>query len=190
MRKREAPEEQWRDIPGCGGLYQASTAGRIRKAWPKSGKRTPVAQYPKKSRRKPAGKKILYVHLTMADGRRIERPVLKLIAETFCEVPAGCAAVHRNGMRSDNSAENIVFLSNKDLGYRYGAKASRRPVCKVDPEGNIIEVYSSARAAGRANHMSYQTILDRCNGKVKNPTALDGFNYAWDEGEYMEGEGQ
>ncbi len=30
--------------------------------------------------------------------------------------------------------------------------------------------------------MSYQTIMDRCNGKIKKTTpAPDGFEYAWDD---------
>ena len=39
----------------------------------------------------------------------------------------------------------------------------------------------SAREAAKANHMSYQTVLDRCNGKVKNPYALDGFTYRFED---------
>lgn len=37
------------------------------------------------------------------------------------------------------------------------------------------------REAAKANHMSYQTVLDRCNGKVKNPYALDGFTYRFED---------
>lgn len=62
-----------------------------------------------------------------------------------------------------------------------GALSSRRPVEKVDMNGAVVEVYSSARAAARANHMSYQTVLDRCNGKVKNPYTLDGHNYRFEK---------
>jgi hypothetical protein len=29
--------------------------------------------------------------------------------------------------------------------------------------------------------MSYQTIMDRCNGQLQRPFAADGFEYAWDE---------
>ena len=31
--------------------------------------------------------------------------------------------------------------------------------------------------------MSYQTIIDRCNGKVKSAFAPDGFAYAWEDSE-------
>lgn len=29
--------------------------------------------------------------------------------------------------------------------------------------------------------MSYQTVLDRCNGKVKQPFALDGHTYQFEK---------
>lgn len=29
--------------------------------------------------------------------------------------------------------------------------------------------------------MSYQTVRDRCNGRVKNPYALDGYNYIFED---------
>lgn len=44
-----------------------------------------------------------------------------------------------------------------------------------------MEVYSSAREAARRNFMSYQTVIDLCNGKVKRGKAPDGFVYEWDD---------
>ena len=41
--------------------------------------------------------------------------------------------------------------------------------------------YRDRKEAARANHMSYQTVLDRCNGKVKKPFALDGTTYVFDD---------
>lgn len=75
---------------------------------------------------------------------------------------------------------NIAFTSRQELGRRTGANATRIPVAKVTPEGEIVAVYPSARVAARENHMSYQTVLDRCNGRVKKPFALDGHTYQFD----------
>ena len=49
--------------------------------------------------------------------------------------------------------------------------------------GLIVDVYSSARKAARENYMSYQTIMDRCNGKCKSAFAPDGYAYAWEDSE-------
>ena len=31
------------------------------------------------------------------------------------------------------------------------------------------------------NNMSFMTVISRCNGRIKNPFALDGHNYQWDD---------
>lgn len=64
----------------------------------------------------------------------------------------------------------------------------QRVVVKVDPAGEVVEFYRSAREAGYMNHMSYQTVLDRCKRKVKKPFALDGYNYLWED-DYFAHEG-
>lgn len=62
-------------------------------------------------------------------------------------------------------------------------KSRRQPVAKIDCNGEVVEVYSSAREAARKNYMSYQTIIDRCNRKCKSTFAPDGYAYAWDDKE-------
>lgn len=43
--------------------------------------------------------------------------------------------------------------------------------------------YQVDREAARENYMSYQTIIDRCNGKCKSAFAPDGYAYAWEDSE-------
>lgn len=176
-------QEVWRDVPGFDGRYQVSNKGRARRIYPKSGTVRMKQPYQRQRREKSANRKMLLIKMTYPDGRTVERPLLKVVAETFCEIPDGMLVVHRNGFHLDNSLDNVAFISRKGAGHIYGRmSARRRPVCKVNSSSQVVEVYASARAAGKANHMSYQTILDRCNNKIKNPFALDGFNYQWDEG--------
>ena len=176
----DLPYEQWRDIPGFFGRYQVSSEGRVRRVWPKSGKVTFMQPYTCK-RAKAANSETLRVHLSLPNGQRVERPVMKLVADVFLNVPKGKHAVHRNGVRSDNSVSNIVLMSAQELGKKYGACSSRRTVVKVDSAGEVLECYSSAREAARNNFVSYQTVMDRCNGKVKKEFALDGCSYRWDD---------
>lgn len=172
--------EQWRNIPGFDGLYQASTEGRIRKILPRSGKVRLLHPY-RRQRKGKANSEALRVHLSLPDGRRVERTVLKLVAETFFQIPEGKVPVHRNGLHTDVSPRNITFLSCKELGKKYGSQSSRRPVIKITPDGEEVASYSSARAAARANFVSYQTVMDRCNRKIKKEFALSGFSYRWDD---------
>jgi hypothetical protein len=53
-------------------------------------------------------------------------------------------------------------------------------VLKVNQEGEVIACYRSAREAARRNYVSYQTVLDRCHNKTKNPFWLDGYSYVFD----------
>ena len=172
--------EQWRDIPGFDGRYQASTAGRIRHIWPKSKKIKILNPFIRGRAKKHSSRNAMRVHLSYPDGRRVERTVIKLVADTFFGDTSGKTAVHRNGVRSDNSVSNIQFLTNAELGKTFGSRANRRPVIKIDRDGEIVDCYSSARQAAKANHMSYQTVIDRCNQKIRKPFELDGHNYQWE----------
>lgn len=120
--------------------------------------------------------------LTSPDGKAKDIPVLRLMVLTwFGECPPGKVPYHKNGDLADHSLHNIGFASRKELGRKTGAKARRKAVRKISPAGAVIDIYPSARAAARANYLSYQSVIDRCNGKVKKPFALDGFNYQYDE---------
>ena len=168
--------EIWKDIPGYEGVYQASTEGRIRRMF-KNGRTRLLTPY----HRRMTGSQRLVVKLCV--GRKAREPVvIGVIAMTFLgPCPDGCVPYHVNGMQDDNSVRNIEYIPRSELGRKTGASSKRRPVAKVDASGEPVEFYSSAREAGRKNHMSYQTVLDRCNGKVKNPFALDGYDYRWDD---------
>lgn len=180
-RSREITQgEKWRDIPGFGGLYQASTEGRIRKVWPKSGKTTIMCGY-QRSRGNNSQRLAQRVHLVKPDGKRVERTIISIVADTFFSVPGGKIAIHRNGLKSDNSVSNIEFVTRYELGKRFGSESKRRPVIKIDQSGEIIACYTSAREAAKDNYISYQSVMDRCNRVIKNEYALDGCTYRWDD---------
>lgn len=155
-----AAPEIWRDIPGYDGRYQASTEGRIRRIWPVSGKTTVCKAY-KRERRKKTNSNAWRVHISLPDGRRVERTVISLVAETFCGSTPGRRAVHRNGMSADNSLANIALMTTSQIGKAFGAQAKRRPVVKIDESGEIIACYPSARIAAKENYVSHQTVADR-----------------------------
>lgn len=123
-----------------------------------------------------------FVKLTDASGKSKDVSVLGLMVDVwFGGCPAGKVPYHKNGDLTDNDIRNIGFTSRPELGKLTGAKSARRPVRKVDESGEAVAFYPSAREAARQNHMSYQAVLDRCNGKVKKPFALDGHTYQFDD---------
>lgn len=171
----------WKDIPGYNGKYQASVDGNVRRVY-KSGKTRLMTPYRKSSAK---AKKILrdrlFVKLTK-DGISKEVPMLRVMVSTyFGAVPEGKVPYHKNKIVTDNFAANIGFIDRVTLGKMTGAMSKRIPVVKIDRQGEEVAFYTSAREAARENNMSYQTVLDRCNNKVKRPFELDGHNYQFDE---------
>lgn len=166
--------ETWRDIRGYDGRYQVDREGNIRRVFP-SGKTRLLKPHHKKM----SGSQRLIVHLTH-NGKSKEIIVMQIVAKAFLgPCPEGCVPYHKNGCQSDNYVNNIAYIDRRELGKMTGARSRRKPVAKIDQNGEIVEVYSSAREAARNNYMSYQTIMDRCNGKIKR-IAPDGYYYKWD----------
>lgn len=172
--------EDWRRVPGWGGVYEISDMGNVR-SWRWRGQHRAARPHPMKLfvRKRCGGG--LFVKLTDENGVSRCVSVLGLMAEAWLGGKRpGQVPYHKNGDLKDNWVGNIAFTSRQELGRRTGANATRIPVAKVTPEGEIVAVYPSARVAARENHMSYQTVLDRCNGRVKKPFALDGHTYQFD----------
>lgn len=185
---KENSPNQWRDIPGYDGAYQISWSGQVR-TWRWRGShylKEPkmLTQYIRQKRGKGRKSNRCYVKLTDSNGNAKEVAVIRLVVEIWLGgYPPGKVAYHKNGNLMDNSAGNIGFITPRQLGKITGAKSGRMPVAKVAQDGNVVEIYPSARKAAKANHMSYQTVLDRCHNKVKKPFALDGYTYRFDCGE-------
>jgi len=170
----------WRNIPEYDGKYQASFDGQIQRVY-KSGTTRLMTPYKKSSK---SAKRILrnrlFVKLTK-DGKSKEVPMLKIMVATYYgSVPQGKVPYHKDGSVTNNEAGNVGFIDKKTLGQKTGAISRRKPVAKTDRTGETIAFYSSAREAAKHNHMSYQTVLDRCHNKVKRPFELDGYNYQFD----------
>lgn len=165
-------DELWKPIDGYDGRYQVNMAGDVRRIC--KHKMVRLQSYPHR------GDWVVKLSLHRAAK---EHKVSHLVAAAFLPCPRkGLVLWHKNGMLSDNFAGNLEWISRRELGKKTALLAGkRRPVAKIAISGEVIEFYASARAAARKNHMSYQTVLDRCNGKVKKPFALDGHTYAFEE---------
>ena len=178
LTQADIDAEVWRDVPGFDGVYQVSTFGRVRKIWPK-GTVTMVARM-KKTCGRSSNKRAPRVKLRLPDGRYVTPTVLKVMADTFMDVTEGCVPVCKNGLHDDTSINNIAIMTYSELGKRYGALAKRKPVVKIDSNGDIVAFYSSVREAARDNYMSSQTVIDRCNRKLKRDHLKDQYTYRWD----------
>ena len=107
---------------------------------------------------------------------------MSLMRITFIgDLPKGYVTYHKNGIKTDDILGNIGVITKKELSKKTGQMNGRATkVAKINHDGEIVAFYKSAREAARQNYMSYQTILDRRNGKVKGIYAPDGYAYCKD----------
>lgn len=166
MRIKQINPRGWYDIPGYDGKYQINYFGNVRRALKR-------------------GYKALHPYIKTTNGRRVvklnckEQVIMKLMQITFIgELPPGMVTYHKNGIITDDALNNIGIITRSELGRLTGrGNGCETSVVKISEEGQIVDFYRSVREAGRKNHMSYQTILDRINGKVKSLYAPDGYVY-------------
>ena len=184
MRERKQLKEVgfYRPIPGYQGLYEIDTFGNIHRNF--KTKSVPMTSHEKKGQ--------LVARLMLPTGKRKEERIHKLVQLTFLgPAPPGKVLYHKNGDKLDNCLHNLGFIDRKTLGKMTGHRSRQKAVLQIDRDGNIVKIYRSARAAGLDNYMSYQTIMDRCNGRTKGEYASDGFKYIWDDNyEYSDTEEQ
>ena len=130
--------EEWKDIPGYEGLYQASNLGRIRTA---EGKTTSSARFPVRVWKQRIMKPKISTNKKGRHDMRIELwkgkehktlLVSRLIALTWCKgYQDGWTVNHKNGNPLDNSAENLEWLSLGD-NIRHGFANGLYPQARLD----------------------------------------------------------
>lgn len=164
----------WTDIKGYEGKYQASTDGQIRKLYKTREPRVMTQEI--KNR-------ISIIRLSDQSGRK-EFRVHRLIYEAFKgTIPDGYSVRHVNNVKSENFIWNLEAISKEELGKKTGHRSRQKAVLKFDKKGEVIKIYRSARQCARLNHMSYQTVIDRCNFKgIKHSLFIGGYAYCWDDG--------
>lgn len=174
---------EWKDIPGYNGKYQISVDGEVRHVWP-SGKVTllhPFRYGAQGGKAEKSRRSTLYVKLRK-DGVDHVHKVFRLMADTFLGgIPDGLVAYHKDGHPQNDYLRNIGFITPQQLGSLTGRKSHRRCVMKLDQDGEVVDIFPSAREAARQEHMSYQAVIDRCLGRIKKPYALNGYTYVYEE---------
>ena len=180
--------EEWKDIPGYEGLYQASNTGYIRSV---EGKTTSNSRYavrkwssrilkPKKRMRTNG----MYDHRVelWKDGTHKSLLVARLVAMTWCEgYKEGLTVNHIDGNPLNNVVANLEWVTrseNIQKGYETGLYDNARKKCVLkDKEDSSMHVFNS----------QYEASKFLCHGKkyvnnriIKNKTSV----FSKDGGEY------
>lgn len=143
--------------------YQVSNYGRFRKKNPKNGYR-----YLKPFRK---------VNLFQVKIKDKDMNCARLVANAFIkQLSKEDRVYHKNKNESDNYYRNLEIVTLKELGKRTGHISKSQRVVEVKGD-EIIRDWPSARKAAKDLYISYQTVMDYCNNKVKKPM----FNLMWED---------
>lgn len=153
--------EQWRDIPGYEGLYQASNLGQIRTC---EGKITRNARYSKrvwkqrilkqKVQEQKNGRKDARVSL-WKDGTCKTCLVARLVAMAWVDGwGKGMTVNHIDGNSMNNTSSNLEWLSLGDNirhGFSHGLYTAQKPVALAN-ETDVVKFDSYADASRFLGH--------------------------------------
>ena len=160
--------EIWKNIE-YDTRYQVSNYGRFRKKTPKGNYRF----------LKPFRKNNL-ITIKIKDK---DFNCARLVANAYLKKLSNKDRVfHKDGFEFNNYLNNLEIISLKELGKRTGALSKSKRVVELK-KNEIKRSWKSARKAAKDLFVSYQTVMDYCNKKVKSPM----FNLKWED-DYFEEE--
>ena len=125
--------------------------------------------------------KVMYVHLRKADGKRKAVPVIQLMDDAFFGGYAKkrrLCITHKNGMTTDCSKYNIIFVTPTELNL--GNLHRNLRVVKLDANGKVIARYKSCREAAEKNFLSYNAMHYRVHKQLRNPIEKEGCVYRFE----------
>ena len=173
MMKEQPKDEIWKTVD-LNQTYLISNHGRVKRVYKNGFKLlTPYKKH---------GKRLV---IKINNGEKIrEYYIDDLVAKAFLECEEGMCKYHKDGNIYNNHANNIGFITRKELGKISGHKSGNLPILKIDIEtAKILDEYDSIREAGRENYISHESIRLCIKGKQKT---AGGFKWVIDE-EFLKG---
>lgn len=176
-------KEDWVPIRGYEGFYEISRTGKI--------KSLSRVIYNSRSINKQSVLKetiltwsfaLGYAHIRLRkDGKASTFKIHRLLAETFIENPLNKTVVnHINGLRGDNSLENLEWCTpGENQKHAYDTGLRRRFTQENHPKSRKVmnketkEVYPSMKALAEAIGVPHSILKSRLNGTYKNNTIYE-----------------
>lgn len=180
-KRQDTMAEEWRDIPGFEGIYQASTEGRIRTPEGKTTYTQYHAERHWKSRvLKPRGKSVSGYRVSLwKDGVIYDRLVARVVAQTFLgDPPNGFTVNHIDGDRFNNRVENLEWVSLQDnIKHQFdnGLNRCATPISLESASGERYDFKSMAECCRFLNRNRHY--INSCRNRGANPTSKSGVEY-------------
>ncbi len=109
-------QEIWKDIEGYNGAYQVSNLGRV-KSFRRSKPRILLGS--------PNGEGYIYITFRV-DSNRKDLRIHRLVAKAFCNgYKEGLQVDHINGIKADNRAINLRWVTNRQNSEGYKSNRSK-----------------------------------------------------------------
>ena len=160
----------WRDVTGYRYPYRVSDMGDFQKQ---------NADGTWKDLKATLDGKNVKVHVETIDGKRVTQVLGRIVYKAFHgSIPPGHDVVHKNRVKADCTIYNLVAVPHNACRSTPG---NRRPVLKLDRNGEVVAIYKSVVEAAAKNHISTAAMGKRCLGLIKYPYRLDGYNYVYEE---------
>lgn len=157
-----ANNEKW--IPGYEGKYFATFQGEIFHRF-KDGRNKRLNGYRRRN-----------TYCVNLSGK--EFLFNRVIWQTFKgPIPYGYLVVRRTPILEENGLHNLRLRTKEQHGVKTGPTSRSKPVVLLDEEDKVIDSWSSARKAAKDLFVSYQTVMDICNKKIKREPTV---NVRWD----------
>lgn len=105
-----------------------------------------------------------YIHIKT---KRIK--LSRLVAEAWLNLNQNQVVIHKNRNKFDNDLFNLIITDRSTLGKITGhlAKSKKSHMIAKYINDRPVKIWRSARSAAKDLGVSYQTVLDYANGKVK-----------------------
>ena len=181
MKTKISKSEIWKDVPSFIGILQVSNFGRIKRlAKYRNTKSNSKAYMPDKILKQSISTYGYYKVCISIDNNRHDLLAHRLIAEAFIPNPDVKHQInHINGIKTDNSIDNLEWVSCKEnikhahatglsaMQLKGAANKLSEKLYQYDLEGNFIKEWTGIREACNQLKIDRSNMNRHLNGKIK-----------------------